>query len=77
MYNPRKRLYMPMLQIEGPYSAKGLRGLAKDLGRRAALKDALAALGVIPSCRSLRKIQFVNNPEFSGVYVGPQSTEMI
>jgi hypothetical protein len=77
MYNPRKRLYMPMLQIEGPHSAKDLRGLADYLGRRAAVKDALAALGVILSCGSLGKIQLVNNPEFSGVYVDPQSTEMI
>ena len=45
MYNPRKRLYMPMLQIEGSNSAKGLRGLAKDSGHRAAVKDAQAALG--------------------------------
>jgi|ERR1700722_12818392 hypothetical protein len=47
MYNPRKRVYMPKSLIEGSYSAKGLCGRANHtgLGRRAAAKRALAALG--------------------------------
>ena len=38
---------MPKFLIEGPYLAESLRGLAKGktLERRAAAKDALAALG--------------------------------